>query len=86
MVMILLLSGDIEKNPGPGASWTTIQHPNYCNYLQVAIIYGIFGRKLLPDPAGEDDALVIDVSDGFADLKNLLGQYYQPHLNELKNL
>ena len=45
-----------------------------------------FGEKLLPDPAGEDDALAIDVSDGFADLKNLLGQYYQPHLNELKNL
>ena len=84
--MSLLLSGDIEKNTGPGASWTTIRHPNYCNYLRVAIYMVFLGEKLLPDPADEDDVLVIDVSDGFADLKNLLGQYYQPHLNELKNL
>ena len=86
MVMILLLSGDIKKNPGPGASRRTIRHPNYCNYLWVAIYMVFLGEKLLPDPAAKDDALVIDASDGFAELKSLLGQYYQPHLNELKNL
>ena len=41
---------------------------------------------MLPDPALKDDALVIDLSDGFPDLINLLGQYIQAHLNELKNL
>ena len=60
--------------------------PNYCNYLWVAIYMVFLGEKLLPDPAAKDDALVIDASDGFAELKSLLGQYYQPHLNELKNL
>ena len=41
MAMILLLSGDIEKHPGPNTNWTTIRHPNYCNYLRVAI-YKVF--------------------------------------------
>ena len=60
--MILLLSGDIEKNPGPDTSWTTIRHPNYCNYF-VGCNYMVFlGEKLLSDPAGKDDALVIDVT------------------------
>ena len=63
-----------------------IRHPNYCNYLQVAIYKVFLGEKLLPDPSGKDDALDVDVCDGFADLKHLLGQYYQAHLNELKNL
>ena len=75
LVLSLLLSGDIEKNPGPGTSWTTIRHPNYCNYLRVAIYKVFLGEKLLPDPSGKDDALDVDVCDGFADLKNLLGQY-----------
>ena len=81
--MILFLSGDIEKNPGPDTSWTTIRH---CNYLRVAIYMVFLGEELLPGPAGKDDALVVDVSDGFTYLKILLGQYYQAHLNELKNL
>ena len=86
MVQILLLSEDIENHPGPCTSCTTIRHPSYCNYLRVAIYMVFLGEKLLPDPASKHDALVNDVSDGFADLKNLLGQYYQAHLNELKNL
>ena len=86
MVTILLLSGDIENHPGPCTSCATIRHPSYCNYLRVAIYMVFLGEKLLPDPAGKDDSLVIDVSDGFADHKNLLGQYYQAHLNELQNL
>ena len=40
MMIILLLSGDIERRPGPD-SWTTIKHPNFCNYLRVSI-YKIF--------------------------------------------
>ena len=79
----ILLRGDMEKNPGPGTSWTTIRHPNYCNYLRLAIYMIFLGEKLRPDPAGKDDAYGIDVSDGFTYLKR---QYYQAHLNELKNL
>ena len=86
MVMILLLSGDIEKNPGPETTWTTIRHPDYCNYLRVAIYKVFLGERLLPDPASKDDVIVIDVSDGLVELKQLLGQYYQAHLSELKNL
>ena len=44
------------------------------------------GERLLPDPASKDDVIVIDVSDGLVELKQLLGQYYQAHLSELKNL
>ena len=69
MAMILLLSGDIKKNPGPDTSWTTMLHPNYCNDLRVAIYKVFLGDKLLSDPAGKDDALVIDVSNRLADIK-----------------
>ena len=86
MMIILLLSGDIERHPGPD-SWTTIKHPNFCNYLRVCIYKIFLGEKLLPDPKdGKDDSLTIDVCDGFADLKNLFGQHYQAHLVELISL
>ena len=42
MVMILLLSGDIEKNPGPETTWTTIRHPDYCKKYHVPLSYIIF--------------------------------------------
>ena len=84
MMIILLLSG--ERDPGPD-SWTTIKHPNFCNYLRVCIYKIFLGEKLLPDPKdGKDDSLTIDGCDGFADLKNLFGQHYQAHLVELKSL
>ena len=71
LMIILLLSGDIERRPGPD-SWTTIKHPNFGDYLRVSIYKIFLGEKLLPDPKyGKDDSLTIDMCDGFADLKNL---------------
>ena len=86
MVMILLLIGNIEKNPGPETTWRTIRQPDYCNYLRVATYKVFLGERLLPDPASKDDVVVIDASDGLVELKQLLGQYYQAHLSGLKNL
>ena len=54
MVIILLLSGDIERCPVPD-SWTTIKHPNFCNYLRVSIYKIFLGEKLLPDPKDGKD-------------------------------
>ena len=86
MMIIFLLSGDIERHPGPD-SWTTIKHPNFFNYLRVCTYKIFLGEKLLPDPKdGKDDSLTIDVCDGFADRKNLFGQHYQAHIVELKSL
>ena len=36
MMIILLLSGDIERSPGSD-SWTPTKHPNFSNYLRVSI-------------------------------------------------
>ena len=44
LMIILLLSGDIERHPGPD-SWTTIKHPNFCNYLRVCIYKIFLGEK-----------------------------------------
>ena len=44
MIIILLLSGNIERHPGPD-SWTTIKHPDFCNYLRICIYKIFLGEK-----------------------------------------
>ena len=84
MAMLLLLSGDIEKNPGP-YSWSKIKSPEFCNYLRVAIYKIFLGEKLLPDK-DDSDSLKIQLVDGFSDLQILFGQNYEAHLIDLKSL
>ena len=83
--LLLLLSGDVETNPGP-ASWTAIRQPDFCNFLRVALYMVFEGLDLLPDPEGRNNDTSVTVSAGFIHLKNLYGDHYQAHLSELKPL
>ena len=62
---ILLLSMDVEENPGP-ENWTALRAPNYCNYLRVAIYKVFTGVKLIPSEDTEDQ--IVSVEDGFDEL------------------
>ena len=84
VILLILLSGDIETNPGPD-SWTSIRQPDFCNFLRVAI-YMVFEEiDLLPNPDENNNALV-GVKARFIELKTFYGEYYQAHLMELKPL
>ena len=83
-ILLLLLSGDIERNPGP-ENWYSLRHPKMCGYFRTAIYLVFEGQKLLPKI--EDDALVfVDVNDGFKDMKILFKEQFELHLIDMKTL
>ena len=83
-ILLLLLSGDIEKNPGP-ENWYSLNHTFLDVYFRTAIYLVFEGQKLLPK--NEDDALVfIDVNDGFKDMKIIFKEQFELHLIDMKTL
>ena len=84
MSILLLKSGNIERNPGP-ASWAKIRNPTFCNFLRVSI-YKVFSReKLLPQDES-DLSLDVELIDGFNDLKNLFQENFDANNADLKPL
>ena len=83
-ILLLLLSGDIEKNPEL-ENWYSLRHPKMCGYFCTAIYLVFEEQKLLPK--NEDDALVfVDVNDGFKDMKILFKEQFELHLIDMKTL
>ena len=82
--ILLILSGDIETNPGPDGCYS-LRHPNMFVFLRTAI-YLVFveEQKLIFE---NDDALVpVDANEGFMDFQNLFKQYFEAHLIVLKTM
>ena len=81
MSIILLLSNDIEKNPGPNCC-SNPRHPNFCKFLRV-ICKIFWGQKLLPGKNDDDSVSTMKLCDGFNDFQNLFAQHGEAHLLEL---
>ena len=84
MFQILLLSGDVEKNPGP-ENWYSLKHPNMCGFFRAAVYFIFQGQKLLPVDKKELE-LCIDINQGFLDMQNLFVNHFDILQLNLKNL
>ena len=82
--LILLLSGDIEKNPGP-ENWYSLRHPNMCPFFRTAV-YMVFDHKKLLPKSSDDFVEFVDIDDGFIELQDIFQQYFDAHLIVLKSL
>ena len=70
---LLLLSGDIEINPGPDCNNYSYGHPYLCGFYRTCL-YNIFtGYKLQQD--GED-SIQIELNDGFNEAKTIFGDQF----------
>ena len=83
--LLLVLSGDIETNPGPG-HWYSLNHPKMCGFFRVAMYFIIEGRKLTPQEGNVPFDCNVDMKEGFDDLQKLFGENYEAHLIDLKTL
>ena len=81
---ILLLSGDIETNPGP-ENWYSLRHPNMCPFFRSAVFMVFNHQKLLPK-SKEDFIEIVDIDEGFIELQNIFQQYFDAHLIDKKCL
>ena len=44
MFLIILLSSDIELNPGP-EDWYKLSHPNMCGFFKTAVLWYLKGKN-----------------------------------------
>ena len=83
-LLLLLQSGDIERHPGP-ENWYSLRHPNMCGYFRTAVYFVFSNQKLIPK-SEKDKIAIVDIEEGFQDLKNLYGECFNAHQIELKLL
>ena len=83
LLILLLLGGDIELNPGPCSNYT-LRESSLCGYYKAAIFFVLNGKKLVP--AEDDNDKEIDIPTGFDKLKNLFGEHFEINKLELDEL
>ena len=85
-IFLLLLSGDIETNPGPETlTCYSLQHPNMCPFFRTAI-YMIFSEQMLLPKNDNDKHAKVKLEQGFEDLKNLFQQHFDANTINLSKM
>ena len=76
--ILLLLSGDIEKNPGP-SNWSSFSDPNMCGYFR-GTLFVVFYLKQKLIPENVSSTLTVDDRQGFKDMLNMFQEHYEAHI------
>ena len=74
--ILLLLSGNVESNPGPVSNYT-LDNANMCGFYRAAIYFVFSQTKLIPVERG-----VIETAkeeEGIADMVHIFGQHFSVH-------
>ena len=82
-VFLLLLSGDVEVNPGP-ENWYSLQHPKMCGFFRTTVYLVFECQKLIPK--NENDFAFVEVKQGFSDMRTLFKDHFDANQIDLKSL
>ena len=80
-VLLLLLSGDVEINPGPD-NWYSLWNPKMCGFFRTAV-YLVFECQILI-LKNENDLAFVEVKQGFSDMKTLFKDHFDVNQIEFK--
>ncbi len=74
--ILLLLSGNVERNPGPVSNYT-LDNVNLCGFYRAALYFVFSHRKLIPVEQGSIETAKEE--EGIADMMHIFGQHFSVH-------